>query len=101
MAKLGATIITYPLQLIKSRLQAASKETDASLRYTGVLHAVSRIMEEDGFLGFYKGMSTKIFQSVFAAALLFTIQDSLKGAISQAIGAAPRRARTADRMRRT
>lgn len=96
IAKLGATIITYPLQLIKSRMQAASRD-DASLRYTGILHAVSCILQEDGFLGFYRGMRTKICQSVFAAALLFAVQDSLKGAIAAALRAPAPAARSASR----
>ena len=86
VAKLGATIITYPLQLIKSRMQAAGGD-DAGLRYTGILHAVSCVLREDGFLGFYRGMRTKICQSVFAAALLFAVQDSLRGAIAAALRA--------------
>jgi adenine nucleotide transporter 17 len=42
VAKLGSTLVTYPLLLIKSRLQAASK-SDSGTQYTGVLHDQSTI----------------------------------------------------------
>ena len=86
IAKLGATFVTYPLQLVKSRLQAANKDNDKTMHYKGILNAVKKIWHEDGFLGFFQGMQTKIFQSVLAAALLFAVQDSLKQAISKRIG---------------
>lgn len=78
-------MVTYPLQLVKSRLQAASKENDKTMHYKGILNAIKQIAREDGILGFFHGMETKIFQSVFAAALLFAIQKQLKEAISNRV----------------
>jgi len=36
----------------------------------------------EGFPGFYKGMSTKIVQSVFAASVLFMVKEELVKAIT-------------------
>ena len=49
-AKLGATLLTYPLLLVKARLQSAGKHTHADRRYTGTLDAVLRIWQNEGAL---------------------------------------------------
>lgn len=36
-----------------------------------------KMMRYEGFNGFYKGMGTKIVQSVLAAAVLFMIKEEL------------------------
>ena len=48
LAKLGATILTYPILLVKSRLQAASKHTHADLQYSGTYDALRRIWRKEG-----------------------------------------------------
>lgn len=43
----------------------------------GTLDAVTKMVRFEGLGGFYKGMSTKIVQSVVAAAILFMIKEEL------------------------
>lgn len=45
--------------------------------YAGTLDAILKMIRYDGFSGFYKGMSTKIVQSVLAAAILFMVKEEL------------------------
>ncbi|KAK8629650.1 hypothetical protein V6N13_078483 [Hibiscus sabdariffa] len=84
LAKLGATAVTYPLNVVKARLQAKQVTTgDQRHQYKGTLDAILKMIRYEGFHGFYKGMSTKIVQSVLAAAVLFMIKEELvKGARS-------------------
>ncbi|XP_044507407.1 peroxisomal nicotinamide adenine dinucleotide carrier-like isoform X2 [Mangifera indica] len=78
LAKLGATVSTYPLLVVKSRLQAKQEiGGNISLRYSGTLDAIIKMIRYEGLPGFYKGMSTKIVQSVFAASVLFMIKEEL------------------------
>ncbi|XP_024377489.1 peroxisomal nicotinamide adenine dinucleotide carrier isoform X2 [Physcomitrium patens] len=78
VAKLGATVVTYPLSVVKSRLQAKQDGGGhASLQYAGTLDAITKMVRFEGLAGFYKGMSTKIVQSVVAAAVLFMIKEEL------------------------
>lgn len=78
IAKLGATVTTYPLLVVKSRLQAKQEiSTNSSLRYSGTMDAIVKMIHYEGFSSFYKGMSTKIVQSVFAASVLFMIKEEL------------------------
>lgn len=48
LAKLGATVMTYPLLLIKSRLMSQSKTDAAEMRYSGTVDALVRIYKQDG-----------------------------------------------------
>ncbi|KAK6228816.1 Mitochondrial substrate/solute carrier - like 10 [Theobroma cacao] len=78
LAKLGATVTTYPLLVVKSRLQAKQEiGGNISLRYSGTVDAIIKMMRYEGLRGFYKGMSTKIVQSVFAASVLFMVKEEL------------------------
>ncbi|KAI4321711.1 hypothetical protein MLD38_035060 [Melastoma candidum] len=78
LAKLGATIATYPLLVVKSRLQAKQEiGGNVALRYTGTFDAIIKMIRYEGLAGFYKGMSTKIVQSVFAASVLFMLKEEL------------------------
>ncbi|KAJ8764043.1 hypothetical protein K2173_004934 [Erythroxylum novogranatense] len=78
MAKLGATVLTYPLLVVKARLQAKQHTTgDKRHNYKGTLDAILKMIHYEGFRGFYKGMRTKIVQSVLAAAVLFMVKEEL------------------------
>ncbi|XP_052310816.1 peroxisomal nicotinamide adenine dinucleotide carrier-like isoform X3 [Populus trichocarpa] len=78
LAKLGATVVTYPLLVVKSRLLAKQITTgDKRHHYEGTLDAILKMIRYEGFHGFYKGMSMKIVQSVLAAAVLFMIKEEL------------------------
>jgi adenine nucleotide transporter 17 len=76
-AKVFATTLTYPALLVKSRLQVGGEAADPKMRYDGVVDAVRRIWEEEGCWAFYRGMGTKMTQTVFAAALMFAAKEEI------------------------
>ncbi|XP_072996491.1 peroxisomal nicotinamide adenine dinucleotide carrier-like [Typha latifolia] len=78
IAKLGATVITYPLLVVKSRLQVKQRlDGDRRHHYKGTFDAITKMLRYEGLSGLYNGMSTKIVQSVFAAAVLFMVKEEL------------------------
>ncbi|XP_057824887.2 peroxisomal nicotinamide adenine dinucleotide carrier isoform X2 [Cryptomeria japonica] len=86
LAKLGATVTTYPLLVVKSRLQAKQQTgSDNAHQYTGTLDAIAKVIHHEGLSVLYKGMSTKIVQSVLAAAILFMIKEELVEAIRKMV----------------
>jgi len=85
IAKLGATLATYPMQLVKSRLQAADQGTGAGRPYSGTADALCKIWQHEGLPGFYSGMRTKIVQSILAAALLFMLKEKLTAGVKRAL----------------
>lgn len=47
------------------------------MQYTGVVDAVKRILRDEGWHGFYKGMNVKLLQTVIAAALLMMLKEEI------------------------
>jgi adenine nucleotide transporter 17 len=86
LAKLGATVLTYPALLVKTRLQASAgkKGGGGSESYDGALDALRRIVREEGAFALYRGMGTKITQTVFAAALMFVTKEEIQKAVRSA-----------------
>ncbi|CDZ96959.1 Predicted mitochondrial carrier protein [Phaffia rhodozyma] len=68
LAKLFATSLSYPLVLLKSRLQSNSHA------YPSILSALLQILGKEGVQGLYRGMQAKLLQSVLTASLLFAGQ---------------------------
>lgn len=89
LAKLGATLVTYPILLVKARLQSANALTTADRRYVGTVDAVKRIYAADGLRGFFEGLSTKITQSILAAAILMMIKEEVSGATRRLLAPSP------------
>ena len=57
--------------VVKSRLQAGSAN---ALKYKSSLDGLFTILREEGAGGLYKGIGSKIIQSVLTAAILFAGQ---------------------------
>ncbi|KAI0071131.1 mitochondrial carrier [Panus rudis PR-1116 ss-1] len=71
LSKLVATSLTYPYIVVKSRLQAGQAH---ALRYKSSLDGLLTILKEEGVEGLYKGVGSKLAQSVLTAAILFACQ---------------------------
>ncbi|KAJ7204322.1 mitochondrial carrier domain-containing protein [Mycena pura] len=71
LAKLVATSATYPYIVVKSRLQAGHAR---ALGYKSSLGGLLTILDEEGVGGLYKGVGSKLVQSVLTAAMLFVGQ---------------------------
>ncbi|ORX33298.1 mitochondrial carrier [Kockovaella imperatae] len=67
-SKLIATGSTYPIIVVKSRLQAATH------KYKSSLHAILHILRKEGLHGLYAGLVPKLVQSVLTAAFMFVAQ---------------------------
>ncbi|KAI9292401.1 mitochondrial carrier [Neoconidiobolus thromboides FSU 785] len=77
IGKLIATFITYPYIVIKSRMQLRQSNTDESLRYESVWDGMRKIIRNEGVSGLYKGIQSKLLQSILNAAFLFMAKEAL------------------------
>ena len=73
VAKAGATLCTYPMLTIKTRMMSARRDD----QYSSVLDAVKSIREREGLAGYYQGIETKILQSILGASVLLMIKEKI------------------------
>ncbi|KAK0552685.1 hypothetical protein OC846_001823 [Tilletia horrida] len=72
LSKLVATGTTYPQIVIKSRMQSGGTGKGAR---GNVWSAMVDIVNSEGFAGLYRGISSKLLQSVLTAAILFMSKE--------------------------
>jgi adenine nucleotide transporter 17 len=66
--------ITFYYSVIKARMQVKSKDEEG---YASIWDAFTKIVANEGIGGLYKGISSKIVQSVLTAAFLFMAKEAL------------------------
>ncbi|KAI0775858.1 mitochondrial carrier [Trametes elegans] len=74
LSKLVATSSTYPYIVVKNRLQSGQARAQ---RYKSALDGILTIVKEEGIEGLYKGVGSKLAQSVLTAAILFAGQKRI------------------------
>nr|XP_031301471.1 solute carrier family 25 member 43-like isoform X2 [Camelus dromedarius] len=73
LAGMVSTIVTYPTDLIKTRLIVQNMLEPS---YRGIFHAFSTIYQQEGFLAFYRGVSLTVLGAVpFSAGSLLVYMN--------------------------
>jgi len=72
ISKLCATGLTYPYIVVKSRMQVNQTKDQ---KYSSILDGFRKIFKQEGIPGFYKGISSKLLQSVLSSAFLFSLKE--------------------------
>ena len=76
-AGLVASIVTCPLDVVKTRLQAQHSAVNAK-EYEGVRLTVARIWRQAGFRGFYRGLGPTLGGYLPTWGIYFTVYDLVK-----------------------
>jgi solute carrier family 25 folate transporter 32 len=77
-SKILATLITYPYQVIRARLQNQRHNEF----YHGCLDAIKKIYIREGYNGYYKGMSTNIIRVLPNTCVTFLVYETLSRCFS-------------------
>ena len=93
-SKIVASTFTYPLQVIKSRLQqradAVDIGQDGKIRvkrreYKGVVACVSKIYRNEGVLGFFKGAVPNALRVAPSSAITFVVYEAVMDALGSGV----------------
>lgn len=83
IAKAIATVTTYPLQVIQSRLRAGYAKAEKA---QSLLQNILYLVRHQGVGALYKGMEAKLFQTVLTAALMFVAYEKIAAVIFRLMG---------------
>lgn len=72
LSKLAASLITYPYQVIRSRLQINSTSQSKSLTNLSI-----QIFQQEGLVGFYKGLIPNLFRVLPGTCITFLVYEQV------------------------
>ncbi|KAG0330483.1 hypothetical protein BGZ99_003054 [Dissophora globulifera] len=75
-SKVAATVVTYPYQVLRSRLQMMSNP-QSGVVYTGVMDCIRKIKRAEGMLGFYKGVAPNVIRVLPGTCITFLVYETV------------------------
>ncbi|XP_073141529.1 folate transporter 1, chloroplastic isoform X1 [Henckelia pumila] len=75
-SKLSAILLTYPFQVIRSRLQQRPS-IEGIPRYMDSWHVVKETARFEGLRGFYKGITANVLKNAPAASITFIVYENV------------------------
>lgn len=86
IAKAVATALTYPLQLVQTKLRHGHGYKNLRVD-AGMVQLAIYILKKYGVSGLYKGMEAKLLQTVLTAALMFTAYEKIAHTVFRILAA--------------
>ncbi|KAG9509148.1 Peroxisomal membrane protein PMP34, partial [Fragariocoptes setiger] len=80
ISKLVSTLVTYPIQLVQSKKRHGSQD----VKEKSMTAILTEIVEKDGVNGAYRGLESKLLQTVIATALMYVLYDRIYNAVTAA-----------------
>jgi solute carrier family 25 folate transporter 32 len=90
-----SAIVTCPLDLVKTKLQAEGGLQGDNPRYKGLVGTLKKIFREEGFRGCYRGLGPTLFGYAPTWGIYFATYDAVKQYMVEKRHSKPFRASTA------
>jgi len=81
-AKLLASLLTYPHEVVRTRMREQRGTLDSPIKYTGFIHCIQLIMKEEGWKALYGGMGAHLVRVVPNAAIIFLTYETMAKMLS-------------------
>jgi Ca2+-binding EF-hand superfamily protein len=78
VASLAGQVVAFPLQLVRTRLQAQGLPGRETSKYRGIVHCVQSVLRRDGFSGLYRGMLPGFLKSIPSCMISFATYERTK-----------------------